>query len=205
MKLKSFRQGYYQVQDKSSMRVAEWADVRPGDYIIDVCAAPGGKAIHLAEMLKGTGHVEARDLTEYKVELMRENIARSGLTNIETVQMDARRSDKASVEKADIVIADLPCSGLGVLGRKPDLKYKMTREKQSELVLLQREILSAVKDYVKPGGRLIYSTCTIHRGENEDNAEWFVQKNPEFRLIREQQMLPGQTCGDGFYIAAFQR
>ena len=136
---------------------------------------------------------------------MRENIARSGLTNIETVQMDARRSDKASVEKADIVIADLPCSGLGVLGRKPDLKYKMTREKQSELVLLQREILSAVKDYVKPGGRLIYSTCTIHRGENEDNAEWFVQKNPEFRLIREQQMLPGQTCGDGFYIAVFQR
>ena len=130
MKLPSFRKGYYQVQDISSMQVAGWADVKAGDYIIDVCAAPGGKAIHLAEALRGTGHVEARDLTDYKVQIMQDNIMRSGLSNIETVRMDARRLDEASVGKADIVIADLPCSGLGVLGRKPDLKYKMTPEKQ---------------------------------------------------------------------------
>lgn len=205
MKLPSFRKGYYQVQDISSMQVAGWADVKAGDYIIDVCAAPGGKAIHLAEALRGTGHVEARDLTDYKVQIMQDNIMRSGLLNIETVRMDARRLDEASVGKADIVIADLPCSGLGVLGRKPDLKYKMTPEKQKELTALQREILSVVKEYVKSGGRLLYSTCTIHRGENEDNAEWFVQQNPEFSLIREQQMLPGRDGGDGFYIAVFQR
>ena len=205
MKLPSFRKGYYQVQDISSMQVAGWADVKAGDYIIDVCAAPGGKAIHLAEALRGTGHVEARDLTDYKVQIMQDNIMRSGLSNIETVRMDARRLDEASVGKADIVIADLPCSGLGVLGRKPDLKYKMTPEKQKELTALQREILSVVKEYVKSGGRLLYSTCTIHRGENEDNAGWFVRQNPEFGLIREQQMLPGRDGGDGFYIAVFHR
>ncbi len=205
MKLPSFRKGYYQVQDISSMQVAGWADVKAGDYIIDVCAAPGGKAIHLAEALRGTGHVEARDLTDYKVQIMQDNIMRSGLSNIETVRMDARRLDEASVGKADIVIADLPCSGLGVLGRKPDLKYKMTPEKQKELTALQREILSVVKEYVKNGGRLLYSTCTIHRGENEDNAGWFVRQNPEFGLIREQQMLPGRDGGDGFYIAMFRR
>ena len=107
MKLPSFRKGYYQVQDISSMQVAGWADVKAGDYIIDVCAAPGGKAIHLAEALRGTGHVEARDLTDYKVQIMQDNIMRSGLSNIETVRMVARRIVEASVGIADIVIAVL--------------------------------------------------------------------------------------------------
>lgn len=205
MKLPSFRKGYYQVQDISSMQVAEWADVRAGDYIIDVCAAPGGKAIHLAELLRGTGHVEARDLTDYKVSLIQDNINRSGLSNIETVRMDARCLDEASVGRADIVVADLPCSGLGVLGKKPDLKYKMTLEKQKELIRLQREILSVVKEYVRPNGRLIYSTCTIHRGENEDNAAWFTRENQEFCLVRHKQIIPGTDGGDGFYIAVFKR
>ena len=125
--LESFQKGYYQVQDVSSMQVAAWADPKEGDYIIDVCAAPGGKAIHAAELLNETGHVEARDLTDYKVNLIWENIRRSGLTNIEAVRWDATAYEESSEEKADIVIADLPCSGLGVLGRKPDLKYKMTK------------------------------------------------------------------------------
>lgn len=205
MKLPSFQKGYYQVQDVSSMQVAEWAAPKEGDYIIDVCAAPGGKAVHLAELLRGTGHVEARDLTEYKTGLIRENILRSGLKNIEAVRKDARLKDAASVGKADIVIADLPCSGLGVLGRKPDLKYKMTIDMQKELVKLQREILSVSAEYVKPGGTLIYSTCTIHREENEGNAEWFAIQHPGFRLIRQRQMLPGQDAGDGFFLAMFWR
>lgn len=205
MKLESFQKGYYQVQDISSMQVAQWASPKEGDYIIDVCAAPGGKAIHLAQMLRGTGHVEARDLTEYKVGLIQENIRRCGISNIEAVQMDARVRDEASVEKADIVIADLPCSGLGVLGRKPDLKYKMTHEAQQELVKLQREILSVSAEYVKPGGVLIYSTCTVHREENEGNARWFAGRFPKFRMLRERQMIPGQDFGDGFYIAMFRK
>lgn len=203
--LASFRQGYYQVQDISSMQVAEWAAAKEGDYVIDVCAAPGGKAIHIAETLKGTGCVEARDLTDYKVGLIEDNIIRSGLTNIVAIRQDATVPDEQSVGKADIVIADLPCSGLGVLGKKPDLKYKMTEDMQQELILLQRRILDTVQEYVKPQGRLIYSTCTIHRGENEENAEWFAKEHPQFELIRHKQMLPGRDPGDGFYIAMFQR
>lgn len=203
--LETFQKGYFYVQDISSMEVARWAAPKSGEYIIDVCAAPGGKALHLAELLAGTGHVEARDLTEYKVGLIEENIERSGLTNIEAVLWDATEPDDLSVEKADVVIADLPCSGLGVLGKKPDLKYKMDAGQQEELVKLQRQILSTVYRYVKPGGRLLYSTCTIHKAENEENAVWFAEKYPDFRLIREKQLLPGRDAGDGFYIAMFQR
>lgn len=203
--LPSFQKGYYQVQDISSMQVAEWASVQPGDDVIDVCAAPGGKALHIAELLKGTGHVEARDLTDYKVGLVEENILRSGLTNIEAVRQDAAVPDETSAGKADIVLADLPCSGLGVLGKKPDLKYKMTKEQQDDLVVLQRQILSVVQAYVKPGGKLLYSTCTIHRKENEENAHWFTEEYPQFELVREKQMLPGRDAGDGFYIAMFCR
>ena len=203
--LSAFQKGYFYIQDISSMQVAEWADPKEGDYVIDVCAAPGGKAIHLAEKLAGSGHVEARDLTDYKVALIEENIERSGLDNIEAICQDATMDDQVSHEKADIVIADLPCSGLGILGKKPDLKSKMTPEMTRELAVLQRKILSVVKNYVKPGGTLIYSTCTINVEENEDNSRWFVENFPEFTKIREKQMLPGMDMGDGFYIAKFQR
>ena len=200
-KLKSFQSGYFSVQDISSMQVAHWANPQKDDNIIDVCAAPGGKSIHLAEMLCGTGHVQARDLTEYKTGLIQENIFRSGLTNIEAVQWDATVLDEESIEKADIVIADLPCSGLGVFGKKTDLKYKITEAMQKDLVKLQREMLSVVNNYVKPGGKLLYSTCTIHKGENEGNTAWFLKNHPQFRLVKEKQMLPGVDGGDGFYIA----
>lgn len=200
-KSKSFQSGYFSVQDISSMQVAHWAAPEKEDYIIDVCAAPGGKSIHLAEMLEGTGKVQARDLTDYKVSLIWDNIYRSGLKNIEAVQWDATKLHEESIEKADIVIADLPCSGLGVLGKKTDLKYKMTEAMQGDLVKLQRQMLSVVNRYVKPGGKLLYSTCTIHKAENEGNTEWFLKNHPEFRLVKEKQMLPGVDGGDGFYIA----
>ncbi len=203
--LPSFQTGFYQVQDISSMHVARWAAPKEGDYIIDVCAAPGGKAIHMAELLNGTGHVEARDLSDYKVNLIWENIYRSGLTNIEAKVQDATIFDPQSKEKADVVIADLPCSGLGVIGKKPDLKFRMTEADEKSLAKLQREILAVAKDYVKPGGRLLYSTCTIDRMENEDNAKWFMETYPEFELIKEKQRIPGIDAGDGFYLALFQK
>lgn len=203
--IRCFKQGYFQVQDVSSMEVAMWAAPKQGDSIIDVCAAPGGKSLHLADMLRGTGHVEARDLTDYKVNLILDNIERCGATNIDAVCMDATVLDEDSIGKADIVIADLPCSGLGVLGKKTDLKYKMTEEMQRDLVKLQREILSVVHRYVKPGGKLLYSTCTIHRAENEGNAHWFEVQYPEFEKVREKQFIPGVDESDGFYIAEFRR
>ena len=204
--LESYRKGMFYIQDISSMLVTETADPKAGDYVIDVCAAPGGKALHMAEKLDGTGHVEARDLTDYKVNLIQENILRTGITNVSAVKQDATESDAASLEKADIVIADLPCSGLGVLGKKTDLKYKMTEAIQRELVALQRSILSNVQSFVKPGGTLVYSTCTIHKGENEENVAWFLEQFPNFVLEGEaRQLLPGVDASDGFFIAKFKR
>ena len=203
--LDSFIQGLFYVQDISSMMVAEAAAPQEDNYIIDVCAAPGGKASHLAEKLHGTGMVEARDLTEYKVSLIEENIDRNGLSNMKAVQMDATVYDEDSCEKADVLICDLPCSGLGVMGKKTDIRYKMTPEKQQELVQLQRQILETVHGYVKKGGTMVYSTCTIHRDENEGNVAWFVEKYPEYELISQEQMLPGETYHDGFFIAKLIR
>lgn len=202
--LGSFQDGWFYVQDISSMTVAHAADPKKGDYIIDVCAAPGGKSSHLAELLDGSGMVEARDLTEYKVGLIEENILRHDLRNMKAVQQDATLFDEASVEKADILICDLPCSGLGVIGRKSDIRYKMTAEKAHDLAVLQQEMLDTVWKYVKRGGKLIYSTCTIHKEENEDNVAAFLQKHPQFTLVEQRQIFPMEGS-DGFFVAKMIR
>lgn len=203
--LESFQDGLFYIQDISSMMVAETAKTQKDSYVIDVCAAPGGKSTHMAEILDGTGMVEARDLTENKVFLIEDNIARHGLNNMKAVQMDATVFDADSVEKADILICDLPCSGLGVIGRKKDIRYKMTEESVEALAKLQRDILDTVHTYVKKGGILIYSTCTIDKMENEDNVRWFVNKYPEFDIEYEKQMFPGEIGNDGFFIARLRR
>lgn len=220
--LESFQNGMFSVQDISSMLVCEIAAPKEGAQVIDVCAAPGGKAIHMAEKLNGTGHVEARDLTEYKVELIWDNIDRTGLENIDAVQWDALVLDEEAKESADIVIADLPCSGLGVFGKKTDLKYKTKEEGLNELADLQRRILENVQTYVKPGGKLIYSTCTINPSENLENVHWLLEQYPEFELtdicsklcdelkssVREKgciQFLPGVHKSDGFFIASLKK
>lgn len=220
--LESFQNGEFSVQDISSMLVSELAGPKEGDYVIDVCAAPGGKSLHMAEKLNGSGHVEARDLTEYKVGLIQENIERTGLSNVEAVQQDALIFDEASVGKADIVLADLPCSGLGVLAKKTDLKYKATKEGADSLAKLQREMLKNVQAYVKDEGKLVYSTCTINPAENMDNVHWFLNEYPEFELIdihgslceelqkdvKENgciQLLPGVHQSDGFFLACMKK
>ena len=225
--LTAFCEGWIQVQDISSSLVGELAAPKEGAYILDVCAAPGGKSLHLADKLKGTGLVEARDLTEQKTALIEDNLARCGLTNIRARVWDATVPDPQWENQADIVIADLPCSGMGIIGRKPDIKYRMTEEGLKELEELQRRILSVVWRYVKPGGKLIYSTCTINRGENEKNADW-IRRNLPFDPVditkllpdgweREStasleegqiQILPGTGPWedfDGFFISVFKR
>lgn len=203
--LPSFQEGLFYVQDISSMMVAEYADPKEGDVVVDVCAAPGGKSIHIAEKLNGTGMVFARDLTEYKVSLIEENIARHQLANIKAQQQDALVLDESMIGKADIVVADLPCSGLGVMRKKTDIKYKMDEAKQKDLEKLQREMLAVVHKYVRAGGTLLYSTCTINRGENEENAAWFLKEYPEFELVKSKQFFPKKEYGDGFFLAKFIR
>lgn len=217
----AFRKGWIQVQDISSMLVAETAAVNWGDYCIDVCAAPGGKSLHLAQKLMGSGYVEARDVSEYKVRMMQENIERSGAINIRAMVVDATVRDEASVGRADIVLADVPCSGLGVIGRKQDIKYKMSEKKQQDIIRLQRRILSVVQEYVRPGGVLIYSTCTVGADENQYNIKWFLENYPfhlesidpyicdglKSRTTRGGyiQLLPGVHQSDGFFIARLRR
>ncbi|MFV0239378.1 MAG: 16S rRNA (cytosine(967)-C(5))-methyltransferase RsmB [Lacrimispora sphenoides] len=219
--LEAFQKGYIQVQDISSSFVGEIADPQKGDYVIDVCGAPGGKSIHIADKLDGSGMVEVRDLSLLKINMVEENMKRCGFLNIRTKVQDALVADPDSVEKADIVIADLPCSGLGIIGRKPDIKYRMQPEALESLAALQRNILSVVQAYVKPGGRLIFSTCTINRKENEENARWFLEHFPFDCISLEGklgegldsaaanrefiQLLPGIHPCDGFFIAAFQK
>lgn len=219
--LECFQNGWIQVQDATSAFVGELADPKEGDYIIDVCAAPGGKSLHLADKMKGTGMVEARDLSYQKTALIEENVARSGAANIRAVVWDALVPDEDAREKADIVIADLPCSGLGIIGKKPDIKYNMTMDKMRELSRLQRDILSVVWQYVKPGGTLVYSTCTIDPMENEGNAMWLSENFPlepvdlSGRLGADFdepslkdgriQFLPGIHPFDGFFISVFRR
>lgn len=219
--LEAFRKGWLQVQDVSSGFVGEIADPQPGDRVLDVCGAPGGKSLHLADKLKGTGLVVVRDLTESKIRMVDDNIRRAGFTNMQTEVRDALDFDPEWEEKADIVIADLPCSGLGIIGKKPDIKYQVTEERLQELAALQREMLTVVSRYVKPGGKLIYSTCTIDRLENEDQRAWFLSQFPFDSInidgmlgdaIQEEtmkdgyvQLIPGRYPCDGFFIAAFRR
>ncbi len=219
--LKAFQEGRIQVQDVSSMLAVEAAGIRPGDFVLDLCAAPGGKSLLAADKAGKEGRVAARDLTLHKVEMLRENIARSGLGNITAEQADAAKPDPSMKERADVVLADLPCSGYGVIGRKTDIKYRASRESEEELVRLQRRILTQAALYVKPGGILLYSTCTICREENQENVKWFRENFP-FRpddlrpfLCEELcggtaaegylQLLPGLHQCDGFFLARLKK
>lgn len=220
--LKSFNEGLYQIQDISSMMAGEYVKPSTDSLIVDVCAAPGGKSINAAlklaeaaydnkdipesgiskEVLKGiTGRVIARDVSDYKASLIDDNVARLGIPYIDVEVHNALEFDEELEGKADIVIADLPCSGLGIMGRKPDIRYNITKEKIDDIISLQRDILKVVSRYVKTGGTLVYSTCTINRAENEDNADWICNtlgfsKDGEYR-----QMLPSAKAdNDGFFV-----
>lgn len=219
--LPGFSEGKVTIQDISSMLVSQAAGIQKGAHILDVCAAPGGKSLHAACKLRNTGMVLARDLTDYKVGLIQENIDRMGYENIQSAVADATIHQPSLDGQWDIVYADLPCSGLGVMGKKRDIKYKVTPQSLMEITKLQKSILHVVQNYVKPGGILLYSTCTINQEENEKMVEWLTQNFP-FTLqnlnpyIPKQvqgettekgylQLLPGIHETDGFFLARLRR
>lgn len=219
--LHAFQSGRIQVQDESSMLVAEVAGIKKGNTILDVCAAPGGKTMHCAEFLEGTGRVYAADVATAKLALIEDNKRRLGYQNIDICQNDALQYREEWKEIADIVIADLPCSGLGVIGKKCDIKYKTKQEDISSLASLQKEILQVVWQYVKPGGRLVFSTCTIAPEENIQNVKWISENLPFIAVSIEErlpnclkgrtgmdgyiQVLPQDAQTDGFFVSCFQR
>ena len=219
--LETFNEGLISVQDLSSMLVAVIANPKQGDLCMDLCAAPGGKALHLWEIMGGKGKVIARDISEYKVSLIEENIQRTEADGIEAEVHDGTILDDKYIEKADVVIADLPCSGLGIIGKKSDIKYNITAEMQKDLVKLQKDILKNAWQYVKVGGTLVFSTCTLNKEENIENVR-FIEDNFPLKLVDIStyvpkdfgqntakdgyiQMLPGIDGTDGFFISRFER
>jgi len=216
----AFREGKIVVQDVSSQLAVRAAGIKAGDRVLDLCAAPGGKSLLAADLLCGRGEVVSRDLTPFKMELIRQNIERCHAELIRPECFDATVRDEESVEAFDVVIADVPCSGYGVIGRKPDIKYRADEENQRALVDLQRQILTNAAAYVKPGGTLLFSTCTIGKAENADTVDWLLRNFPltgvELApLLPEElkddaegcmlQLLPGVHPCDGFFFARFRK
>ncbi len=227
------RGGFVQMQDISAQLAVRAAGPKPGDKVLDLCAAPGGKSLQAADLMRDSGEVTACDLTEAKCRLIRENIEKSGFSCLKVRQADATVFEADFENAFDLVIADLPCSGLGTASRKPEIKYRVTEEQVSELAALQRQILANAVRYVKPGGKLLYSTCTLTREENADNASYIENELgltplplalpdgiPGFTAgARTLQILPGAAlersepdpagreapiaAGDGFFISLF--
>ena len=200
--LKGYEEGAFLVQDVSSMLCVEAAQLKEGDQVMDVCAAPGGKALLAAQK---AAHVLARDVSWQKVERIRENARRMGLEEKLTLEVwDAAQTEESRIESADVVFMDVPCSGLGVLGKKRDIKYHVTPESLESLIKLQRRIVEGSWRYVRPGGVLMYSTCTINRRENEEMCSWISGHFP-FVLEESRQLLPEDAHRDGFFYARFRR
>ena len=200
-----YKLGMFTPQDESSMLVAEKVDPKHGDVVMDVCAAPGGKTTAIGDRMNNSGKIIASDIYRRKLDIVDKEAKRLGITNIETRSWDATRVDSSMIYKADRVLVDAPCSGLGVTRRKPEIKYKAFSEDMALLPKKQLAILSASSHYVKPGGRLVYSTCTINPAENEKVTDTFLKKHPEFVKVERTLLLPNVNGTDGFFICVMDR
>ena len=213
-----FKDGLFVVQDISSMIVGKVMNPKENSKVLDVCSAPGGKTTHLATLMNNTGKVVSRDIFDHKLKLIQSNVNRLGLTNVDIENFDASILDKNSIDKFDYVLADVPCSGLGIIRRKPEIKYKEKAEIK-DLPKIQKNILENASKYVKLGGTLIYSTCTIQDNENIEVVNEFLDNNKNFKLIPIDEVnidLDNQENGylkiypnihdiDGFFIAKLER
>lgn len=215
-KLKAYKEGLFNVQDESSMLVAEILNPKPNDKILDVCAAPGGKSIFMSQLMKNEGEIIACDIYEHKLDIINENAKRLGIDIIKPTLLDATVSNDAFVEKFSKVLIDAPCSGFGIIRKKPDIKLKKDSEDITSLISIQRKILENASKYVAKDGVLVYSTCTINDAENLENIKWFTDKF-NFKLIPIDKdlsetakdghitLFPNVHKCDGFFIAHMQR
>lgn len=215
---KAFNEGKITVQDESAMLVAPLLDIVPGETVLDLCSAPGGKTTHIAELLENTGKVLAFDLHENKLGLIKENCERLGIKNVELKEMDATKINVNLIGAGDKILLDVPCSGLGIIKRKPEIKWNKSREELKEIVKVQREIMENAWQYLKQGGTMVYSTCTLNKEENEQNIEWFLNKHKNCKLekvfigngdnLRYENgmltVLPNEYM-DGFFIAKLKK
>ncbi|MFA5634801.1 MAG: 16S rRNA (cytosine(967)-C(5))-methyltransferase RsmB [Anaerovoracaceae bacterium] len=201
----SYQSGLFSVQDESSMVAVDLLDPKPNEFIMDVCAAPGGKTMYIGERMDNRGRILARDLYKKKLDLLAKDAERLGISIIEPSTWDAEKVDGTMSEQADRVLVDAPCSGLGIVRRKPEIKYKEWDGELENLPEIQMRILNASSRYVKMGGTLVYSTCTLNPAENQDITSRFLKENREFIKEESIQLFPNINDTDGFYICRMIR
>ncbi len=203
----AFKNGHFEVQDASSQRVAEILDAKPGMRVIDTCAGAGGKSLHIATMMENKGQLIAMDIFENKLNELKRRARRNDIFNIETRVIDTTKVIKKLIDKADKVLIDAPCSGLGVLKRNPDSKWKLQPEFLETIRATQKELLDSYSRMVKPGGQLVYATCSILPSENELQIKAFLgrESGKDFSLLSEEKIMPSKSGFDGFYISLLQK
>ena len=197
-----FSEAYIIPQDASSIKVAKVLNPKEGQDILDVCAAPGSKSFHMATLMNNIGSITSCDIYEHKIKLIEEEAKRLGISIIKGMLADATCFDYG--KKYECILCDAPCSGMGTMKHKGDLKLKLTIIKVNEIVELQKQILDNVSKYVENGGTLVYSTCTINKDENENQIKWFINKYKEFEIVEEISVLP-TSYNDGFYICKLKK
>ncbi|MCS3455367.1 RsmB/NOP family class I SAM-dependent RNA methyltransferase [Aeromonas rivuli] len=202
---KAFADGWFEQQDAGSQLVAAALDVKPGMKVIDACAGAGGKTLHISALMEGKGRLLAMDVEEWKLENLKQRARRAGAHNVETRVITSSKTVKRLKESADRVLLDVPCSGLGVLKRNPDAKWRDTAERLPILMALQEEILQRYSQMTKIGGILVYATCSILPSENRQQIDKFLAANEHFRLLDDHNVSPSQTGFDGFYMARLER
>lgn len=201
----SYKKGFFSVQDEASQMVAIMMEPDFEDVIVDVCAAPGGKSLAMAEMMNNRGLVVARDIYKRKLSIIEKEARRLGINIVKPQTWDGERLDESMTGKADKVLVDAPCSGLGVIRKKPEIKYTKDSNEIKQLPQKQLSILNVSGNYVKKGGIIIYSTCTINPYENERVIADFLSKNKDFELVESRQYLPHTDGTDGFFICKMKR
>ena len=202
----AFKKGWFEVQDRSSQQIAPLLRVEPGHRVIDACAGAGGKSLHLAALMKNKGKILSLDIHEWKLKELKERARRDGVDVIETRVIDSNKVIKRLEKSADRLLLDVPCSGMGVLRRNPDSKWKLTREEVDRLLQLQAEILSSYSSMLKSGGLMVYATCSIMKSENQAQVERFLQEHKDFDLLQTLTITPDfPNSGDGFFAAVLKR
>jgi 16S rRNA (cytosine967-C5)-methyltransferase len=203
----AFKDGLFEVQDASSQLVAYFLDVQPGMRVVDTCAGAGGKTLHLASLMENKGQLIAMDLYESKLKQLKIRAKRNGAFNIEPRVIESTKTIKKLHEKADRVLIDAPCSGLGVLKRNPDSKWKLQPEFIDNIRKVQAEVLENYSKIVKPGGKLVYATCSVLPSENQEQIKHFLSTEigKEFNFVKDQKVLASESGFDGFYMALLER
>jgi len=200
----SFKEGLFEVQDAGSQAIAPFLRVSPGLRVIDACAGAGGKTLHLAALMGNKGRIVAMDTEEWKLEELQKRGRRAGVSNMEARVIESGKTIKRLANSADRLLLDVPCSGLGVLKRNPDAKWKLSMEFIDKIRDLQQHILQDYCDMLKPGGMMVYSTCSILPSENEGQIQKFLDKNQNFELLDQKHIFPSEGF-DGFYMALLKK